>query len=68
MCGFVGFISKDKNKTLKELENKDKELGINYDLAVNFQDTDYDILLKIFFMLTSSQSIKSDVCAWDSGF
>lgn len=29
------------------LETKDKELGINYELAVNFQDDDYNILLNI---------------------
>ena len=29
------------------LENKDKELGIDYELMVNFQDNDYDILLNI---------------------
>lgn len=29
------------------LESKDKELGINYELAVNFQGDDYNILLNI---------------------
>ena len=29
------------------LETKDKKFGINYDLAVNFQNNDYDILLNI---------------------
>lgn len=29
------------------LESKDKQYGINYDLAVNFQDNDYDILLNL---------------------
>ena len=29
------------------LESKDKQYGINYDLAVNFQNNDYDILLNI---------------------
>jgi hypothetical protein len=29
------------------LETKDKQYGINYELAINFQDNDYDILLNI---------------------
>ena len=29
------------------LESKDKQYGINYELAVNFQNNDYDILLNI---------------------
>jgi hypothetical protein len=29
------------------LESKDKQYGINYELAINFQDNDYDILLNI---------------------
>lgn len=29
------------------LETKDKKYGIDYELVVNFQDNDYDILLNI---------------------
>ena len=29
------------------LETKDKKYGIDFELAVNFQDNDYDILLNI---------------------
>jgi hypothetical protein len=44
------------------LESKDKQYGINYDLAVNFQNNDYDILINVMNrLLTLCDNVNGDI-------